>query len=136
MLVVVVHMFKELELGRRWADDENGISAVERSSNLTKESMRIVRVFLGFPAPFRMSVKVVLRREDCRFLDRCGVNVKNACFLVIDPDHRVCWHDCILPWRAEVCHRKTSRALQSLIRTARGHNALPIHLVEETDKSV
>ena len=69
---------------------EEGIDAVECSCHVTKELMRVIRVLSRLPTPFRMSVNMVLRRQDRRRVDRVRMDVKDAGFLVIDPD------DCVL----------------------------------------
>jgi hypothetical protein len=56
---------------------------------------RIIWVLSRLPTPFRMAVNMVLRREDRGLVGRLRVDVKNARFLVVDPDDRV-RHDLIL----------------------------------------
>jgi hypothetical protein len=56
---------------------------------------RIIWVLSRLPTPFWMAVNMVLRREDRGLVGRLRVDVKNARFLVVDPDDRV-RHDLIL----------------------------------------
>jgi hypothetical protein len=57
--------------------------------------LRIIWVLSRLSTPFWMSVNMVLRREDRGLVGRLRVDVKNARFLVVDPDDRV-RHDLIL----------------------------------------
>lgn len=92
-----VDVLEEFELRRRRPDDENGIDAVECSRHLTKESVRIVRVFSRLATSFRVPVEMVLRRKNCRFDRGRRMDVKHASFLVIHPDDGVRWHALIVP---------------------------------------
>jgi hypothetical protein len=56
---------------------------------------RIIRVFSRLPTAFRMAVNMMLRREDPGLVCRLGMDVKDPCFLVVDPDDGV-RHDLIL----------------------------------------
>jgi hypothetical protein len=51
--------------------------------------LRIIRVLSRLPTPFWMAVNMVLRRKDRRFVRRLRVDVKDARFLVVDPDDGV-----------------------------------------------
>src|SRR6476620_7388969 len=56
---------------------------------------RIIRVLSRLPAAFRMAVNMVLRRKDPGLVCRLRMDVKDPCFLVVDPDDGV-RHDLIL----------------------------------------
>ena len=58
--------------------------------------MRLVRVFSCLPPAFRMPVEMMLRRKNRRFVRRFRMDVKDARFLVIDPDDGVCRHDLMI----------------------------------------
>jgi hypothetical protein len=57
--------------------------------------IHIIRVLSRLPTPLRMTVNMVLRREDRGLVCHLRVDVKDARFLVVDPDDRV-RHDLIL----------------------------------------
>ena len=92
-----VHVLEEFELRRRGPDDEDGIDAVECSCDLAEESMRVVWVFPRLPTSFRVPVEMVLRRKNRRLVRGLRMDVKDARFLVIDPDDGVGWHDLMVP---------------------------------------
>jgi len=56
---------------------------------------RIIRVLSRLPTAFRMAVNMVLRRENSGLICRLGMDMKDPCFLVVDPDDGV-RHDLIL----------------------------------------
>ena len=58
--------------------------------------MRIVWVFSCLPPSLWVPVEMVLRRKNRRFVRRFRMNVKDARFLVIDPDDGVCRHDLMI----------------------------------------
>src|ERR1700730_427215 len=58
--------------------------------------MRLVRVFSCLPPAFRMPVEMMLRRKNRLFVRLFRMDVKDARFLVIDPDDGVCRHDLMI----------------------------------------
>ena len=93
--VVLVHELEEFELRRGGPDDQNGINAVEFTCDVIEEPVRIIRMFSLVPTPFWMAVKMMLRREDCVFVCGLRMDVKDARFLVVEPDDCM-RHDLIL----------------------------------------
>jgi hypothetical protein len=111
---VLVEILEELELRRRRPHDEDGIDAVECSRDLAEEPVRIVWVFSRLPKSFRVPVEMVLRRKNRLFVRRLRMDVKDARFLVIDPDDGVRWHDLMVPQkRASELTPLDSEALSS-----------------------
>jgi hypothetical protein len=109
-LVVVLHVPEKFELRRGWPNDEDGIDTIERARDLVEEPRGVIGMLLGLSPPLRMPVDKVLRRQDRRFVDclwlrvadRLRLNVEDASFLMIDPDHYVRSHD---PVFDELCAR-------------------------------
>jgi hypothetical protein len=93
--MVLVYEFEEFELRRGRPDDQDGINAVERTCDVIEEPMQIIRMLSRLPTSFRMAVNMMLRREDCGFVRGLRMDVKDACFVVVDPDDCV-RHDLIL----------------------------------------
>ena len=94
-MVVLAHVLGEFDLRRRGPDDEDGIDAIDGSCDLGEESMRIIRVLLRLPTPFRMPVKVVLWGDDRCFVGRLRMDVEDARLRVIDPDRCMTGHCCL-----------------------------------------
>jgi hypothetical protein len=87
---------KNSSLADEGADDEQRIDIGERLRYLGKESVRIVRMLGRLATPFRMTVKMVLWREDRCRIGRVRMNVKNAGLVVIDPGDGVSRHGGLL----------------------------------------
>jgi hypothetical protein len=94
--VMLVHELEEFELRRGGPDDEDGVNAVECTCDVIEKPMRIIRVLSRLATPFGMAVNMMLRREDCGFVCGLRMDVKDARFVVVDPDDGV-RHDLILP---------------------------------------
>jgi hypothetical protein len=88
-VVIRVHELEEFELRGRGPDDEDAVEPIEFPRNAIEELFRVIRVLSRLPTPFRMAVKMVLGREDRGLVCRIRVDVKDARFLVVDPDDGV-----------------------------------------------
>lgn len=91
--VMLMKIPEQFEFRRRRSDEEDRICAFERARHFFEEMLRVGGMFLGLATPFRVSVDVVLRREDGGFFGRVRVHVKDACFRVIDPDNGMRRHE-------------------------------------------
>ena len=93
--VILVHELDEFVLRRSGPDNEDRVHPIESSCDVVKEMPRIIRVLSRLPTAFRMAVNMVLRRKDSGLVCRLRMDVKDARFLVVDPDDGV-RHDLIL----------------------------------------
>jgi hypothetical protein len=91
-VIVRVCVPEELELGGGGAHEENLVGSLQSVRHLTKKSLGIVGVIFGSVAPLRLSVDVVFRRVDRRFVEIVRVDVKHPRFRLVDPDDRVLGH--------------------------------------------
>ena len=92
--VILVHELDEFVLRRSGPDNEGRVHPIESSCDVVKEMPRIIGVLTRLPTAFRMAVNMVLRREDSGLVCRLRMDVKDPCFLVVDPDNGV-RHDLI-----------------------------------------
>jgi hypothetical protein len=90
---VILHVLRQLELGRGGPDNQNGVDCVELPYDLSEEPMGVIRMLPWLTAPFRMTVEVVLGRQNRSFIGRIRVDMKHASFVMINPDHGMCRHD-------------------------------------------
>ena len=87
--VMLVQELEEFEFRRGGPDDEDGINAVEYTCDVIEKPMGILRVLSRLPTPFGMAVNMMLRREDCGFVCGLRMDVKDARFVVVNPDDGV-----------------------------------------------
>ena len=70
--VMLVHELEEFELRRGGPDDEDRVYPVEFSCHVVEEMLDVIPMFSRLPTPFRVTVNMVLRREDrglvCRLM--------------------------------------------------------------------
>jgi hypothetical protein len=110
--LVRVHVAEEFELRRGRPDDEDGIDAVQGSRDLAEEASRVVWMLSRLSPPFRMSVHLMPRRQDGGLVRRVRMDVKNARFVVIDPDDCVRGHTSHHARSARVRAQRVSRRVQ------------------------
>src|SRR5580765_4376487 len=67
---VILHVLRQLELGRGGPDNQNGVDCVELPYDLSEEPMGVIRMLPWLTAPFRMRVEVVLGRQNRSFIGR------------------------------------------------------------------
>ena len=84
-VVVLVHMFDELELRGRRTHDEDFFHPLEGSSDLVIEAFRIRRM-LPFGGRLLVSMNVMMRGLEGRLVEALRIQVKNLGFVMIDPN--------------------------------------------------
>jgi hypothetical protein len=84
--LVLVQVPDELELRRRRPDDEDGVGLAERLHDIAEEPAQVVGVMVLFRRTLLVAMDVGAGRTKRRLVERPGVNVEDAGFLVIDPD--------------------------------------------------
>jgi hypothetical protein len=84
-VVMLVHVLDELELRRRWTDDEDFFHLLEGTGDLVIEAFRICRM-LPLGRRLLASMNVMMRSLEGRRVEALRSQVKNLGFVVIDPN--------------------------------------------------
>ena len=86
-MLQLVYVPEELELGGRGANDEDGIAVPQRSCNIMEEVVHVVGMIVLGRRTLRMTVNMLVRRPNRRFVEAATFSAKNARLVVIDPDY-------------------------------------------------
>lgn len=90
---VLVRMPEKVKLGGAGTDKQNLLSVFERFRDVVEEVLRILGVLPSFARALRVAMHVPRGRMDRGLVERGWMDVKDACFLLIEPDDGVFGHD-------------------------------------------
>jgi hypothetical protein len=87
--VVVMYVIEKVQLGRRWADDQDLVRIGEGKGELAEKTMFVIRsllvtVLIGL-FTFRVPVDMPMRGLDGLFGKALRAHLKNTCFAMIKP---------------------------------------------------